>query len=583
MRAVRCIDRRILWAAILLVAAAPAMALEPEEIALVVNARVPEGRKLAEFYASQRHVPDGRIIELELDPASATGPLEEIPFADYDARILHPVRDFLLQHHLEAEVKCLVTFWGVPLRIGRRVLTQAEAAEFRTLDRELADAKAQIAQQVTGLERSALQIAPSYTPPSFANPSADDLEQLVLRMRTATTAIMQVLPTVPDAAARHDRFLQSIAVVEQLIGSAQTKVGMADPVVAKVAPHPLTPAELADAKQQLSQAQREIVEAQGTEPTAAGREKAAGLARKSLGLFGYVSLLTAQRNSLQTDQTESAVDSELALIWLGGYPRAGKADNALYWRAQQVIRQRHLPVAPTVMVCRLDGPSEQTVRDLIVTSLRVEDQGLDGKVVLDARGRSGDDAYGHYDQSIRNLAMLLKRKTKLDVTLENTEALIPAHSMDHIALYCGWYSLRSYVPPGTFNPGAVGFHIASLELVSLRGPNEHGWVHGLLSDGVAATVGPVAEPYLQSFPRADEFFPLLLTGRLTLAEVYWRTEPWASWMQDCIGDPLYKPYKRHPLLVPGDLPLPLRVAFEPPVTLHQGATQPTTQPRPDAK
>ena len=48
-------------------------------------------------------------------------------------------------------------------------------------------------------------------------------------------------------------------------------------------------------------------------------------------------------------------------------------------------------------------------------------------------------------------------------------------------------------------------------------------MRGLLIDGVVGTLGPVAEPYLQSFPTADEFFPLLLTGKLTLAEVYWRT------------------------------------------------------------
>src|SRR5262249_57076202 len=109
---------------------------------------------------------------------------------------------------------------------------------------------------------------------------------------------------------------------------------------------------------------------------------------------------------------------------------------------------------------------------------------------------------------------------------------------------------------------AVGFHVASFELISLHDRNEKGWVRGLLNDGVAATLGPVAEPYLQSFPPADEFFPLLLTGKLTLSEVYWRTTPMVSWMQTCIGDPLYTPFKNNPALKPHDLPKPLRVVFE---------------------
>jgi hypothetical protein len=83
----------------------------------------------------------------------------------------------------------------------------------------------------------------------------------------------------------------------------------------------------------------------------------------------------------------------------------------------------------------------------------------------------------------------------------------------------------------------------------------------LLKDGASGSLGPVAEPYLHSFPRADEFFPLLFTGRLTLAEVYWKTNPLASWMNSCIGDPLYKPYAKNPALKVTDLPAELQRAF----------------------
>jgi uncharacterized protein (TIGR03790 family) len=199
--------------------------------------------------------------------------------------------------------------------------------------------------------------------------------------------------------------------------------------------------------------------------------------------------------------------------------------------------------------------------------------------VLDARGKPASDNYGHYDQTLRNLDQLLRARTALHVTFDDTDALIPPHSLkDPIALYCGWYSLRNYAPPGPFVPGAVAYHVASFELVSLRNKGEHGWVRGLLSDGVCATVGPVAEPYLQSFPPADEFFPLLLTGKLTLAEVYWRTTPMASWMQACIGDPLYTPFKQNPPLKVVDLPAPLRSILDPataPTT--RAATQPTVR------
>jgi hypothetical protein len=96
----------------------------------------------------------------------------------------------------------------------------------------------------------------------------------------------------------------------------------------------------------------------------------------------------------------------------------------------------------------------------------------------------------------------------------------------------------------------------------------------LLADGVDATVGPVAEPYLQSFPRADEFFPLLLTGKLRMAEVYWLTTPMVSWMQTCIADPLYNPFKVNPPLKVEDLPPALRNLLAP----GSPPTQPSSRP-----
>jgi hypothetical protein len=91
-------------------------------------------------------------------------------------------------------------------------------------------------------------------------------------------------------------------------------------------------------------------------------------------------------------------------------------------------------------------------------------------------------------------------------------------------------------------------------MTSLHNPADRGWCPGLLNDGVAATLGPVSEPYLHAFPRPDDFFPLLLTGRFTLAEAYWHTNPVVSWKMCIVGDPLYKPYRTNPPLRVQDLP-----------------------------
>ena len=64
----------------------------------------------------------------------------------------------------------------------------------------------------------------------------------------------------------------------------------------------------------------------------------------------------------------------------------------------------------------------------------------------------------------------------------------------------------------------------------------------MVEEGVAATVGPVYEPYVQAFPMPDIFFSKLTEGYLTLGEVYLISLPFLSWQMVLIGDPLYQPF-----------------------------------------
>jgi hypothetical protein len=96
----------------------------------------------------------------------------------------------------------------------------------------------------------------------------------------------------------------------------------------------------------------------------------------------------------------------------------------------------------------------------------------------------------------------------------------------------------------------VAYHIASSEAVSLRDPKAKLWCKNLLDHGVAATLGPVAEPYTVGFPKPAEFFGSLATGRWALVECYSRTVYFASWMTVLVGDPLYNPFGKAPRLQP---------------------------------
>jgi len=67
----------------------------------------------------------------------------------------------------------------------------------------------------------------------------------------------------------------------------------------------------------------------------------------------------------------------------------------------------------------------------------------------------------------------------------------------------------------------------------------------MLMNGITATLGPVAEPYLHAFPEPRAFFPKLYEGNC-LVEAYYRTKPLISWQMLLIGDPLYRPFKTFP-------------------------------------
>ena len=80
--------------------------------------------------------------------------------------------------------------------------------------------------------------------------------------------------------------------------------------------------------------------------------------------------------------------------------------------------------------------------------------------------------------------------------------------------------------------------------MDIRDPNTTQWCPAMLSHGITATLGAVAEPYLFAFPEPKEFFAELLDGNC-LVEAYYHTSPVNSWQMVLIGDPLYKPFPRH--------------------------------------
>jgi len=535
----------------------PVSRLSAENLLLIVNKNEPAGQRLAEHYAKQRQIPAGRIVVVDAPHA------DELTYRAFHEQVAPTVRQFLKDHKLEEQVTCLVTFYGVPLRVGPRVNTAEQTAEYRAIDQQLQPILAQAVQAVATLEEVALQLNADFKPPT----TSQEMPALPLRADTAVKSAIEALGSDGDAERRAQRFSRLMASVEKLYGPLETQERLALPVYQRYAARPVSPEQQAELRKQTAAL---ITEIQALNPKAladaAARERLRELFTTQLGQLRTLQLMTEQKLRLETRETQASVDSELACLW---WPqemlRYRWHENPLNYRLRYAVGDRP-PSTPaarprTLMVARLDAPTEQIVRGIIDTSLKVEAEGLAGIVGLDARGKAPTDAYGKFDALIRDLATELREKSRAEVRLDDADEVFAAGSVRDVSLYCGWYSLRNYVPGMAFKPGAVGYHVASGEMISLHHPTERGWCANLLKDGVVATLGPVAEPYLHAFPMPTEFFPLLMTGKLKLAEVYWLTNPLVSWMNTLIGDPLYAPFAASPAIKDTEVSHRLRVIF----------------------
>lgn len=318
----------------------------------------------------------------------------------------------------------------------------------------------------------------------------------------------------------------------------------------RVGPRTLTAEENVEAnktRKTLAETRKELadLEKRKTEPTDLTR------------LRDKIRQLERQVAVLPGAESTAAVDSELMVLWWEKYPLERWVMNPLYWQVSEENRKNR---PRTLLTCRLDAPTPAIVKRIIDDSLAVETEGLKGQAYFDARGikfdpkKAGETGTGYegYDESYREAATLL-RAGGWKVTLDDKNELFAEKSCPEAALYSGWYSHANFKDCCTFTKGAVAWHLASSEAVTLRDAKSKVWCPNLLQKGVCATLGPVSEPYTVGFPKPAEFFGFLATGKYTLAEVHARTVLFASWMTVLVGDPLYKPFAKNPILQEADI------------------------------
>jgi len=512
--------------------------LQPDQILILGNRESLHSARLAHDYAKARNIPARNILLLNL-------PLrEDITRSVYDQRIAQPIRSFLHQLKLENKIRVLVTLYGMPLKVGPAEPTAEQRDRARFVRDRYRNTFAKMELGFAQLEKLAGVAA---TQPTRL-PGGSNVADFLPKAPALYTRVQEMYARMnPRIREKTDKVEQQM-LLNQFIQLRLLFEGQSILAVAQNPPNPEVVERLKSLDQELSSLTAVVPEKRDLEQT---YQKAQAFG----GWFLELRTMYEDYDRLTEKNSSAAVDSELSLVLWDEYSLAGRLPNGLNPRFANhpLIRSK----GPILMVARLDGPDPSTVERIIRDSLAAEAGGLtQGTFYLDARGiMAAKDGYFEYDDNLRRLAEGLQKDTKLPVVLDNRPPVFAPNTCPNTRLYCGWYSLKNYVPAFTFLTGSVGYHIASFEATTLRRHQNNEWVQRMLQAGIAATVGPVDEPYLDAFPLPTEFFGLLLTGKYPLVEVYYRTLRYNSWRMILIGDPLYKPFAKNPILKEEAVPL----------------------------
>jgi len=527
-------------------------ALTKNQVLVVANSADKESLKLAEFYIKARGIPKTNLVVLK------TGTGYVISRANYKHQIVAPLRRALGRHGLGDRIKCICLMRGIPLRVGGDTkdsspgsIRSAYLSAQRDAHRKLAAAYIllnSVGKKFPAPRTDKLNPVEKLFGPSTAKSAAKLLKpkELLRNIYMKLARLRIDISNISDPARQKIASRQLMAMQLHIRGlkGLIRYIASAKPAGA---PDPKT------LKRRLVEAERKLDSLQSQKIGAANIKAKLEMMRRINGLSVVCLYARDSAKHMTAPLDSAAIDSELVLLKVRNYPTNKWLANPMHWKFRRNILRRRQKLPPTLMVSRIDGPTFGDAKRMIENALTVEKKGLRGVFYIDA-GAPKRLQKTNYDLHLKRLCSFLKANTKLKVVMDDKPTLFTRGSCPDAALYIGWYSLRYYIPAFVWKKGAVGWHIASFEAADLRNASSNQWCVKMIQGGVAGTVGPVNEPFLHSFPLPEEFFPLLLTGKWTLAECYWRTTTMISWRMILLGDPLYNPFAANPQVATEKLP-----------------------------
>lgn len=538
--------------AVLFFLASHAMAeLNPSQVGIIANADSKNSRAMAAYYAQKRGIPKGQILVLKMPTTEA------IPFEVWNTRIRPQIRKWLRDKKLSSKIECFVTIIDVPLKIEKAKSHISSVRSLAFLRREKAARIKRLDGILTKIHNSGSPTPQDAYVPIDPKSSVKDIQSKVQDILQAAQKRSQAMPDGDEKT----KTLQSIQqLFVQCVGIGTYASSLSRQLNVTGSTNSGLKTQLDFARGRLASIQEALIAIELMPPSVERNQSVLALVESSGGVMGSIAWLDGEIDVAEQGETHASFDSELALIGWTGYALNRWQPN------YRNVRHRFSAinsVKKSYMVSRIDGPSLKVARRIVDDAIAVEAEGLKGKAYFDGRGlaKVGDKAdpasHAAYDRSIAQVAEWLKNYSNLEVVFNDKSELFQAGDCPDAAIYCGWYSLGNYVDAFDWKPGAVGYHMAESEASTFE-KDSNVWCKRMLEDGVAATLGPVYEPYTYAFPRPEQFFLLLLSGKYSIAECFALTNPYNSWTMTLIGDPLYNPFKNAPALDMDAMPEDLR-------------------------
>ncbi len=508
----------------------------PEQVAVLVNLQSPKSQELAKYYMERRHIPSVNRIDLDLPTSDA------INRDVYNNDLVRPVREALQKKGLADSISTLVTVFGMPLRVRAPKPTKDEQVwidDARGWKRSAINLLHEQEQELRSLQARVLKAEQPPDDLIFPSPEKEGKTPLpkIRTLRDRLTTLFQACHQDIVANAQVQNKDEMLALYQKISQRVFGKFGVETLGGKK-------PGASVDTRGEKNAVQQLLIRLMQA-PFSKTRTQAYSLVQPAFGVWGILVFADWEIERYRQAGAEASVDSELSFLWWndGSYPLGGRLPNPLYLGYAGDVNKWPLPI---LMVSRLDALTPNHVRTMIDQAMETESRGLSGKVYVDSRGikkRGAPLSTGFYDTDMQNFAKHFQAASNYPVILENTEKRFsqPGEA-PNVALYVGWYRLRHYEDAFTFNPGAIGYHIASGEAANVHNPDEPGWCKNALERGITVTLGPVDEPYLDAFPLPTEFFGLLYSGKYSLVEAYYLSKRYVSWRMVLFGDPLYRPW-----------------------------------------